>query len=249
MKNCKLLLSLLFFLLLSQFATASSDSATIERTNFRLDKLEEYRMIQDEKAKVFEEKVDNRLSNFQDNYNWLEWLFGGSFGLTAIIGLILWFRTLPKKIERLAEEKANEKLSKYFEEKKSKIEAIVKGVDEDEKLKKDKTILIVSKKDEDTSFLNLFSKQFNFKTEFIEMDDYEKVTYNYDVLLINNESGQFTEMMDTFVDDLKSNALLFCFGKAVRLDENKQKHFSSATFRSQLYGNLMSALRYQKLID
>lgn len=241
------ILSILFVFLISA-VMANSDSMDVQ---IRLQKLEGFQSLQKGEFELLKGEISKQLSDFESDYNWLGWIFGGGFGLTAIIALYLWFHSLPKKIEQLAEIKANEKLSKYFEEKKSKIEAIVKETDEDEKLKKEKKIVVVSNtnKGDDTDFLGSFFQQFHFRTEFIEMDDYERVNKDYDVLLINNEKGNFTSKKDELLSDLKQNTLLFYFGQGIRLEDDQNKHFSSATFRSQLYGNLMSALRYQKFID
>jgi hypothetical protein len=248
MKNFKNYLIATLLLFANGPAMANSDSSKLQE---RVEKIEEFQSLQEQKFDLLKDQINTQLSNFENDYNWLGWIFGGSFGVTALIGLYLWFFSLPKKIEALAEIKANEKLSAYFEEKKSRIEAIVRGADEDEKLKKQKKIIVVSNtaKGDDTDFLGSFLKQSNFSTEFIEMDEYQEIKKSYDILLINNEKGNFTDKKDLLLADLKPNTLLFFFGQGIRLDDDQNRHFSSATFRSQLYGNLMSALRYQRLID
>lgn len=232
----------------SNFTNATMDSVFIERMDFRIDKIEENQTIEKDKFEVYKEQVDLKLAKYEGDYDWLFWIFAGSFGFVTIAGLVLWLISLPKKINKIAEEKANEKLSSYFEEKKSKIQAIVKNSDEDEKMKREKKIIVVSKKDSDFSFLNQFLKKYDFKATFIEVETYSEITEDYDILLLNNEKDEFKTSFEDYFNDLKPNTLLFCFGKFLKTS-NEEVYFSSATFRSQLYGNLMSALRYQKFMD
>lgn len=243
-----MILSLLF----SGFFAMSQDTTAImnERINLLDQKVNAYKTIYDEKFNIKSKEIDLKLYEFESDYNWLGKLFAGSAIVLIVITTVIWFYNLPKKINEIAERKANEMLGKIFEAKSLQFKEIVAKYDEDESLKRRKKILVLhQEKNDEIEFLKNFFRSNGFSdVGYVPTQGAYAITEDYDILFLFNEDATFTNDINEFITQLKPNKILFNFGQGINMIHEK-KYFCSANFRSQLYGNLMSALKYQNTIS
>lgn len=157
-------------------------------------------------------------------------------------------------------------IGKEFEMAPDHVKEFFKSLKEDFNLKRNKNILVVSFNGVDTARLQSYLKSSGFgkNVKYKKIGEDEDVdVIGYDVLLFYNANwNDFEEkkilkfntifeekekIREILEKNNKHNLLRFYFGEGyINFKDDKKKGLlASANLRSQLYGNLMNALRYQ----
>lgn len=249
MKNkiSMLILTSLFFFTLTSFTL--NDSVKIQDLDFRIKKIEEFRAIDDKKFENKSKELDLKLEEYKQQKTLVDWIALSLGGLTIVSLWGLWQRA-----KSIAEKKIEEKFESLLSDKKLQLINIIDSHDKETNLKKDNTIYIIASNNSNTDFLLEFFKKLGFsKTVLRKVSQYEKIEEHikYDILfLFRDETNEplSDEVSKQYIEDSRNDAIIFNFGKNIQLSNGKSR-FSSASFWSQLYGNLISALKYQEIID
>lgn len=203
------------------------------------------------KAGEMENKMRENLLAQREEFFWAKAvaITGGSVSVIAVIIAIISFA---RKIHVIAEQKAQEKFDALFDRDKDKLLALIKQQDIDTQLREQKRIIVLHAADADLSFLKRFfdDKDQRFKQiEYKRIDDYTP-SPEHDLVFFHNDNGDLdkTEIVK-IAGSTPSRAVCFYFGPG-RVDTlgDLDRRFAFANARTQLYGNLMNALRYQKLL-
>jgi len=254
---------LLLFLCLSIIPTIAQKNDSLEELHKRVESLERERDFwknnyNDQKERIKEQfdlkskSLDNKFielkNKLKDDYNYLKILLL-IFGPVTVLGIIFTAYKMWKRVEEIAEEKIREKFDKIFNEKKNQFEKMIENQNEEFQLKEKKSILIISKNEEDESFIEDFFKKMGFKK--VEHQSLSKVNKleKYDLLFLNNEQKNIdsTDILK-LKDKTKSNTLFFYFGPNYIDREEFEHRINFSNSRVQLYGNLINSLRYQSLL-
>lgn len=246
MKQCRLII---VFIVVSVTVSAQADTIKSRDLEFRLKKIEEYRSIDDKKFENKSKELDLRIEEYRQQKTILDWVALAVGGLTIISLWGLW-----QKARAIAEKKIEEKFDTLLNDKKQQLIKIIDSHDKEHKLKRSNKIHVVASEKADLDFLLNFFKKLDFDNPTVTVSDtYQEIgkQEKYDLLLLFREEGNAPLMDDVakqYMDNSRTDAVVFIFGKHIDLGSIKLRS-SSATFWSQLYGNLLSALKYQELID
>ena len=198
--------------------------------------------------------VDTRMSRteWQLNFIW------GFFGLASIAGIIALF-VIYMKVRDYAETKVKEKFDEHFEKefekrfqaKEDDIKKLLRLHNEELQLRNQK-IMVLSKQDADTAFLQKYFKKVKLeKTDFQTFDLNQKYVET-DLILFNDQDKEHQYDVNEIINYAKTvpeKTMCFYFGSqripAAELGDN----FTFANIKMQLYGNLMSALRYSTTLN
>ena len=228
---------------------AKNDSALIKELEFRLKKIEDYRMIDDKKFENKSKELDLKIEEYKQQKMIMDWIALGLGGITIISLWGFW-----QKAKALANKKIEEKFDTLLDEKKQQLINIITKHDKEDKLKNENTIHVVCASEAKTEFLIEFFKKLGFAKPIIKkISSYEEIDkqIKYDILFLFREEGNSPlsdELSKAYIENSRTDSVVFIFGKHIDLSTIKSRS-SSATFWSQLYGNLISALKYQELID
>jgi hypothetical protein len=177
------------------------------------------------------------------------------FGVILLfgIGLIIWLRNYAMK-------KAKEMVNNEFNNKADDIEKLVKEKNEEFQLRHNKKILIVTPDYSNEDHLKKFMQKMDFKIENIKYQPFKPtidITENYDIVIFNDENGlsdsksyDYQEQkngIEEYLSKFPEETMPFYFGKKhiENINKNSNKIIAFVNTRTQLYGNLMNALRYQ----
>ncbi|WMN11030.1 hypothetical protein QYS49_36935 [Marivirga salinae] len=238
----------------NQVSETSQMQYAIDKQQYNLFKKEmELKLLESNKEKsLYKKEIELLLKEYKQEKTFLDWIAIAVGGITVLSLFGFW-----QRVKSMAQKKIEEQFEVILDEKKGQLIKIIDSHDDEEKLKRKKKIRVITAHDSDVSFLNSFFKKFDFKhIEVIEMEEGDNVDlkdYNFDLLFLNREEGNkplSDEMSQKLITDLPQDSIVFSFGKFINnYDENAKKRFAAATNWSQLYGNLISALKYQELID
>lgn len=229
---------------------AQSDSSRLDDFDFRVKKIEEFRAIDDKKFENKAKELDLKVEEYRQQKSVLDWI---AISLGPITLLSLW--GFWQKAKSMADKKIEERLDKVLEEKRQLFINVIDSHDRENQIKREKTILIVSDKTANTKFLMGFFKKLGFeKTELLKVDTYLELDEQrkYDVLFLFREQDNHPleeDVAKLYIKHSRPDSIVFTFGKHLNDLPNEKYRLSSATFWTQLYGNLVSALKYQELID
>lgn len=234
----------------SQAKTETPPSTNERDLDFRIEKLEAYKEINKENFEVKSKELDLKLEQYQQEKTVLDYIALLVGGITFVGLWGFW-----QKVKSMAEKKIEEKFDNILNEKKQQLVTIIENHDNETTLKKEKSIYIIASTKADVKFLFEFFKRLGFKTPKLKrIDEYEAINdaEQYDVLFLFNEESNHPmdkEVSKRFIDSKRSDVIAFSFGQFINVDEVDKKTFASASNWSQLYGNLISAFKYQELID
>lgn len=246
--NLSTVLLVFFIFLASNYVYSSSDSIKVADLDFKIKKLEEYRTIDDKKFENKSKELDLKLEEYKQQKTVLDWIAIGAGGFSIISLLGFWL-----KAKSYANKKIEEKFHTIFEEKKDLLVNMIDAYDKEKLLKEEKSVYIIASKVADTKFLSDFFKKLGFVNVKIDLvTDYNPIDNNnkYDLLFVfreENNNPLSDEITKKYIVNSRQDSIVFIFGKHIDLANFKTRS-SSATFWSQLYGNLISALKYQKII-
>ena len=242
-----LVLAVVFMPVWGEYHLASKNRAQLNELSSKIEAIEKARMDTIFKGKLeakelslkiqeAELKTKNIETDLRKDYDWLL-----RFGIPGtILAFFLLFGGIYKTAFEFAKKQAREDVQKVFRS-------------EEELVKKEKKILVLTPKDGDTNFLRKFFIASGFEKDEFPATQNEGLltpTSQHDLILVNNESN--SESFKKIAPLLHSpSTMVFYFGPP-KLDDAfmKDQRVSSAGFKSQIYGNLINALKFQRyLID
>jgi hypothetical protein len=187
-------------------------------------------------------KIDQVEKGIRNDYDWLQ-----KFGLPlTIVALVAIFFSIYKAALGFALQNAKEVINQAY-------------LSDEDVFKAEKRILVLTKKGGDTQFIRQFLWQTGLlQAATIPKENTESLTEKvlqklfkddtYDLIFLNNEKVAFedTEIKLCF-SLMPENTMLFNFGnKNLPDDLTAFQNVTSAKFKSQIYGNLINAFKYQK---
>lgn len=185
----------------------------------------------------------------QDTLEEVSWIKKLGIPLT-IAGLALLFWSLYKSAYSIALQHAKETVARYY-------------LPDEDRFKLEKKILVLTKEGGDTAFLRKFFNDTGFESavtiprenlKSLDTESLKKVTdgYIFDFVFLNNENESLRfsdEEISSCLAGTPSATMIFHFGKPNLLPElMKSQRVASASFKSQIYGNLINALKYQQFL-
>ncbi len=175
------------------------------------------------------------------------------FGTFVIIGISI-IVSAWQGAKTFAERQAAKMIEDVFDKKKEDFLRLVEKQNTEKQLRQTKRILVLTPDGHSKTFLEEFFRESEFQPPYFESFTLaDKIDFsNYDVVLFNNDDGKSfskdrTEIVET-IRKMPEKTLAFYFGGQPNVMLEDTTKFASANFRSQLYGNLVNALRYQDLL-
>ncbi len=245
MKN-KILLTILLLLSITAYSQ-KKDSIAFEKLKFRVEKLEGFQSnIKDALNNKFEEQ---RKKN-QDDYNLLKRFGITALGLTFFSIIGLWWRG-----SKYIDKQLKNKFDNIINQKEGSILDIINNQDEEKRILKNKKILVLTSENGDDSFLRKFFKQVDFSignVKYIKENSFDKsYLKDIDLVFANNEKGDLDiELIKEYFSNSSSKTVLFYFNSTQRhyRQDNVSNRLSFANTKTQIYGNLINLLKYQKVL-
>jgi hypothetical protein len=241
---------MLFMCTTSSFTMSNQDSLVLEQLNSRMQNLEEQNQNMIDNLDNKSTEIDLKIDGYHQEKTFLDRFIGvaGGISLAFFIGLLLGARAIVRR--RLDKEFDN-----AFNDRKGQVLQLLQAYDKESELKKSKCIYVIASKNADTDALEKFLVELKFNaTRPKKVDTYEAIPHHekYDVLLLFRELGNGPlddDIVMEYARNSRPDSIVFLFGQGpIELGDVKRRS-SSATFWSQLYGNLISAMKYQQLID
>jgi len=205
----------------------------------------------EEKYKLKSSEIDFVLSTSKDQFDhdFIHLVYISLGSLLGIAGLVFSFyrravRIFNKIVDERVENLFEMSFDEHFNQKKDSIIQILRKHDEETELRENKRIIVLSPEESD---------------EYFERMGFEKVQYHKmgsdqkpgDVDLIFFNGGNFEIKKDDifkYIDKLGDQTSYFYYGKAIPLSDELLEKISFANLKSQIYGNLINALRYQSMM-
>ncbi len=222
---------------------------SLSTLDWRITKLEDYSEIADKKFENKSKELDLKIEEYNRQKTLLDWI---ALALGSVTVVSLW--GFWQRAKAVAEKKVNERFETVFEEKKQTLIDLIHKHDSEHDLKCNSKICVVASQDANTDLLMKFFHDLGFATpQLIKTASYTSISeeINYDILFLFREETNNPlddEVSKQYIANMRTDAVLFLFGKFID-PTNVKRRASSASFWSQLYGNLLSALKYQELID
>lgn len=225
------------------------------KLNNRIEKLEGQKENLDDRFKNKSDEINNRVGQIQTklekDHNRLEiitWVTG-SLALVGIITILLnifWYTN------KVAKQKVDEKFDALFNEKRERLIQLIDAQVEENNLRNEKKIAVISHKDSDEGFIKSFFGGMEFKhVQYLAVEQYERLTGDFDLIFFNNEDKKMSvQIMQQYVAESNEKTMCFSFSALTwnDLDSGNEK-VAFANRRTQLYPNLINALKYQDLIE
>jgi hypothetical protein len=248
----KSFIALIFIIGLQISAVSAQETISLKDVSDRVVVLEGHKENLDERFSIkmdeLNSKFDRTEMQLKKDYDYIQffaWLFG-SVCAVSIIGSVFF---CIRSIHKVAEQKINEKFESLFNEKREKLIQLINSLDDELNLKKSSTILVISPEETNETFFKRFFRKMGFeRVSFIKhglIFDKQSI----DLILFNDEDDKFHE--DDIIQYVENSNKSICFyfgGKRINC-KGFEHIFSFANSKLQLYGNLINALKYKKLVD
>ncbi len=241
MKNFKITLSVITiiivaFLVWLNYSLSRTQLSNVENKLNQLELKADSLKLKPYEVQKLELKIDKLESELRKDYDLL--LRGGI--PASLLALLISFYGLYKMAYSFALEEAKKEIEKAYKS-------------EEDLMKSEKEIVVIYKNGVETNDIRRFFHKLNFKNpQFLAFDKITELDTNKTdlVFLINPEGTfQFSDIdIDTIIININPFTVVFNFGANVGKDIREKKQFSSATMDSQIYGNLINALKYQKVL-
>ncbi len=247
---------LIYFLLIliPMHLHSQTEEQSPDELSNRIEKVEGFQDVIngkfENKSKELELQFKDLTTSLEGEYRILKNLRNVGIPLT-ILSLIAAILGLIKKMKSIAQTKIEEKYEQLFSADKDRLIEIINNQNEEHKFRDNKKILVLSTPNGDSSFLRKLFKEFKFqKVDFKSVEKHENLG-KYDLIFINNENGDFQfELIDSFFENSSKNTVLFYFNTTKRFYNNAKisNRLNFANSKTQIYGNLINLLKYQKII-
>ncbi len=212
----------------------------------RIEKTEKFQELVKEDVDIKVRQIEQKLDS---DYEYMKWIgiIGGSF---TVIGLGWAIISIIIKLKKIGIAKSEEIIEKKFHEEKDKILKLVENQTEENQFKQNKRILILSHSETEDIFLKKFFKELGFlKANFKKIDGFVELE-NHDVLFFNNENGKFEQgLIEQLIENSDKNTVFFYFGSIRIKDFGTESRVVATNYKTQIYGNLINALKYQKILQ
>jgi hypothetical protein len=165
----------------------------------------------------------------------------------TLIALALMFFSIYKSALGFALDKARKTIDRYY-------------LPDEERLKQEAKLLVLTKEGGDSAFIRKFLHDTGFlaastippknveqldETSFLEILAGE----NYDLIFLNGEGKKFEDAeIQICHSKTLNNTMIFSFNNTLPKDLVESERAASANFKSQIYGNLINALKYQQYL-
>lgn len=200
------------------------------------------------KAGELENKLESTRLAFQEDFFWAKAF--AIVGIGGVLGIVAMFISLMRRAPAIAEAKVKEKFDELLQTKKEQLIALIREQDDERRLKAQKRLLVLHAPGADRDFLTRFFAEMDFKQiGYAAIDDYIP-SPEHDLVFFHNDNGDLDKArVVEIANRTPSHVVCFYFGPG-RVDTtgNLDRRFAFANARTQLYGNLMNALRHQKLL-
>lgn len=253
MRKIKLIILLGFVVLYTNsLCQAQDNTKEIDQLENRIEILEKRSELLNERFQTKSESLDLKFqkeaAQLNEDHTILKWLLI-LFGSVSIFGFMIGYYRILNKAEKIAEEKIEMKLSQFFEEKKENFKSLIDQQVEENKLKLNSHIQVLTPKDDDQQFAKNFFVEMGFKhVEYDTVGASLNIGSVPDLVFINDEECKVDEVtIKKYIDELPREVVFFYFGKG-KIDLRHDR-LAYANSRLQVYGNLMNALTYQSLLD
>lgn len=235
-----------------------------ESTEKRLEALENKVSLLEQSAQVKAAELDGKFANkageldnkveatrlqLREEFNYVRTL-AIAFGSVTVLGIVIGWLSLFRRLHTIAEQKINEKFDALLQTKKEQLFALIREQDEERKLKSQKRLLVLHAANADCSFLERFFTEMEFKqVHFANIED-AAPNAQFDLVFFHNDGDDLdNRKIIEVAAKTPSHAVCFYFGPGrVETQGELERRFAFANARTQLYGNLVNALRYQKLL-
>ena len=235
------LMLILFLFFSSAYGKSEKDSLALVEVTSRINLM---KIESDSIINVFEQRIERAESHIEEKC----FLFKvasalGGITLLTIIGFYVFIGRIVKS-----------KMDSEFQGRRGQLLAIMDANDSERKLKREKRICLVTSADADTTELVRCLGNFDFNVsppnkvkEYVPL-----LELDYDILLLYRDKDNYPltdDLVKLYADNSLPNSVVFLFGNEKPFDLGEiRKRASSATFWTQLYGNLLSAMKYQQII-
>jgi hypothetical protein len=158
------------------------------------------------------------------------------------------------KARKYADEKIKITFNNIIEERENHIIEIMQQYSDEINILQTKKIVVLSSTEGEDDFLGTFFKSFGFNKKnisFLKVDAYQAIK-DYDLLFANNETDDLSkDLIDEFFNNSANNSVLFYFNTTHNnyINEKISDKLSFANTRTQIYGNLINLLKFQKVLS
>lgn len=187
-------------------------------------------------------KIEKTEHSIREDYDWLK-KFGLPLTLIALAGL---FYSVYKSALGFALENAQKTVARYY-------------LPDEERFKIEKKLLVLTKEGGDSGFVRRLLQDTGFLAastipENVKNLDEETLSKilggkTYDLIFLNNEKASFEDSEIKICHDKTPHyTMIFSFNKNLPGEVVASQRAASANFKSQIYGNLINALKYQQYL-
>jgi ribosomal protein L36 len=238
----KKILAITLLIFSSQISSAKPDSLEIQNMMQRVKLLEDYKSNVDNLYKATHQDLITKQTKFENEYNvkhayWeliIALLLGSGFTLL----------TLKKWVKDFADKYFDENLKNAFERKSDTVKKLLNEYDNEQIIKREKKVLVVSESKNTLPFKHIKS---NFeKVEcLVFSDNIRKEIETKDFDLVVFDSIKEIERDDYIIikDALDNNKRVFVYNVKIT-DTDLMNKVGSSNFLSQLIGNIMNLIKY-----
>ncbi len=164
----------------------------------------------------------------------------------TVIAFALTFWSVYKSALGFALQKAKETVDRYY-------------LPDEERFKREKKLLVLTKEGGDSGFMRKLLHDTGFlavstistNVKQLNEETLRKILdgNKYDLILLNNENAAFEDdEIRTCHSKTPDFTMIFSFNKNLPTDIVASHRAASANFKSQIYGNLINALKYQQYL-
>lgn len=202
------------------------------------------------KADALDLQVERINLELQSDYNFIKWLTL-TFGSVTIFGVLALAFSIFRYVNRTAKIKVNEKFDQLFDSEKDRLIQLIEKQSEENQLKKLKRILVISDPLSKDEFIKKFFNKMGFENiHFLKSEESGQLEAGkQDVVFFNCEEVEMSQStMDNYIMNESPNTLFFYFGKSKFSNATVNDRLAMANQRTQLYGNLINALKFSNLL-
>lgn len=259
-KLCKALLGVvcLFGILIpSVNVNAQPNDKTLSELEDKIKKYDEIISKYDNKSEQLKNELDKNKNDLDKKINDLDkkitnldmikntiLIVGAILGITGIPSYFKIKDTIKKDINN----KINDKLDTFLDSNVEKLNKLVSIKDREDKLKKDKKILVLSKGESDRKVIKRILREFEEVT-CEDIDNIPKKLSNYDVVLLNNNSGviDHTQIFSVINNNKDLNYIYYSTNGKNLEGLSGKENITFASTKVTLCTNLINLLKYQGL--